>query len=200
MASKIIVDQLEKSGLTALTLPTGNATANQYIKNDGAGALSWATLPGGGKILQIVQGTVLTDTQSSTSASFVDMSPSLQVSITPSATTSKILLNFAVTVGLNLGWHAYFRILRGVTAVGIGVANGSRKQATMEVSTGSVAIPTNGAMTYLDSPATTSATIYKIQWATESAGTIYLNRSHTWTDSSNWSTCICTITAMEVGA
>ena len=61
MASKIIVDQLEKSGLTALTLPTGNATANQYIKNDGAGALSWATLPGSGKILQVI-GVTKTDT------------------------------------------------------------------------------------------------------------------------------------------
>ena len=50
MASKIIVDQLEKTGgaLTALTLPVANATANQYIKNDGAGALSWATLPASG--------------------------------------------------------------------------------------------------------------------------------------------------------
>ena len=43
MASKIIVDQLEKSGLTALTLPVANATANQHLKNDGAGALSWVT-------------------------------------------------------------------------------------------------------------------------------------------------------------
>ena len=46
MASKIIVDQLEKTGgtLTALTLPTGNASASQYLQNDGAGALSWATV------------------------------------------------------------------------------------------------------------------------------------------------------------
>jgi hypothetical protein len=49
MASKIIVDQLEKTGgaLTALTLPVANATANQYLKNDGAGALSWGTLVAG---------------------------------------------------------------------------------------------------------------------------------------------------------
>ena len=44
MASKIIVDQLEKTGgaLTALTLPTGNASASQFLQNDGAGALTWA--------------------------------------------------------------------------------------------------------------------------------------------------------------
>ena len=44
MASKIIVDQLEKTGgaLTALTLPTSNASASEFLQNDGAGALSWA--------------------------------------------------------------------------------------------------------------------------------------------------------------
>jgi len=49
MASKIIVDQLEKTGgaLTALTLPTGNASASQYLQNDGAGALSWASAAAG---------------------------------------------------------------------------------------------------------------------------------------------------------
>ena len=46
MASKIIVDQLQKTGgsTTALTLPTSNASASQYLQNDGAGALSWATV------------------------------------------------------------------------------------------------------------------------------------------------------------
>ena len=47
MASKIIVDQVQKSGLTALTLPTGNASASEFLQNDGAGALSWASAGGG---------------------------------------------------------------------------------------------------------------------------------------------------------
>jgi hypothetical protein len=49
MASKIIVDQLEKTGgaLTALTLPTGNASASEFLQNDGAGALSWAGVASG---------------------------------------------------------------------------------------------------------------------------------------------------------
>ena len=47
MASKIIVDQLEKTGgaLTALTLPVANATVGQYLKNDGAGVLGWVDPP-----------------------------------------------------------------------------------------------------------------------------------------------------------
>jgi len=49
MASKIIVDQLEKTGgsLTALTLPTSNASASEFLQNDGAGALSWASASAG---------------------------------------------------------------------------------------------------------------------------------------------------------
>ena len=49
MASKIIVDQIEKTGgsLTALTLPTSNASANEFLQNDGAGALSWASASAG---------------------------------------------------------------------------------------------------------------------------------------------------------
>tara|TARA_R110002167_G_scaffold356448_1_gene571253 strand:- start:342 stop:947 length:606 start_codon:yes stop_codon:yes gene_type:complete len=53
MASKIIVDQLEKSGLTTLTLPLANATANQIIENDGAGALSWVTPASAGNTVKV---------------------------------------------------------------------------------------------------------------------------------------------------
>ena len=47
MASKIIVDQLEKTGgtLTPLTLPVANATVGQYMKNDGSGVLGWVDPP-----------------------------------------------------------------------------------------------------------------------------------------------------------
>ena len=47
MASKIIVDQLEKTGstLTALTLPSVNATTGQYMQNDGYGVLGWVAAP-----------------------------------------------------------------------------------------------------------------------------------------------------------
>ena len=56
MASKIIVDQLEKTGgtLAALTLPSANATANQVLANDGAGALSWAAAGSAIKVACVV--------------------------------------------------------------------------------------------------------------------------------------------------
>ena len=47
MASKIIVDQLEKTGgtLTPLTLPSVDGTVGQYLKNDGSGGLGWVAPP-----------------------------------------------------------------------------------------------------------------------------------------------------------
>ena len=55
MASKIIVDQIEKTGgsLTALTLPTSNASASEFLQNDGAGALSWASASAGFNSVQV---------------------------------------------------------------------------------------------------------------------------------------------------
>tara|TARA_Y100000815_G_scaffold67686_1_gene56917 strand:+ start:88 stop:696 length:609 start_codon:yes stop_codon:yes gene_type:complete len=201
MASKIIVDQLEKTGgaLTALTLPVANATANQYIKNDGAGALSWATLPGGGKVLQALQPAAVTsNTLSTTSTAFVDIA-GLTVAITPSAVTSKILVLFNVMMGTTGGWHGHVRIVRDSTAIGVGDLYGSRKQSTSEASGGPISMGKPVPGIFLDSPSTTSATTYKLQWATESAGTIYLNRASTNTDNLNFGTFISTITVMEIG-
>lgn len=41
--SKIIVDQIQKSGGAALTLPSADGTAGQFIKTDGAGVLAFQT-------------------------------------------------------------------------------------------------------------------------------------------------------------
>ena len=88
MASKILVDQLEKSGLTALTLPLANATANQILKNDGAGALSWVA-DSAGLVLQVLQHELATGI-STTSTSYV--ASGLTVTITPASTASRFVL------------------------------------------------------------------------------------------------------------
>ena len=50
MVAKLVLDQLEKTGgsLNALTLPASNATANQYLQDNGSGVLSWSTVTAGG--------------------------------------------------------------------------------------------------------------------------------------------------------
>ena len=64
---------------------TGTASSSTFLRGDGAFAEA-----GGGKVLQVVQ-TLKTDTESVTGSSFADIS-GLNVAITPSASSSKVLI------------------------------------------------------------------------------------------------------------
>ena len=211
MASTIKVNTLDTQAGTDIALAvgknitgantqfkiTGGASGN-ILSTDGSGALTWGA-PSTAKISNLIQPTAITGaTASTTSATFVDIAD-LTVDITPSAATSKVLVFFSATIGANTGWHAHVRLMRDTTPIAIGDANGSRKQSTTETGhTAAIASPV--CMMYLDDPATTSTTTYKLQWATEATGTIYLNKSWTNTDNSNFGTFVSTITVMEVTA
>ena len=202
MASKIIVDQLEKTGgaLTALTLPVANATTNQYIKNDGAGALSWATLPGSGKILQVI-GVTKTDTFSHNTTSWVDITD-MTVSITPSAVSSKIYVTSSIACGQR-GYTSYMwiKLVRDSTDVFVGDAAGSRNQVTVSGGMGDdYSQMTQAAISYIDSPNTTSATTYKLQMKCQNTDAQYINRSYVDTDSAVYSRAASSIIVMEIGA
>jgi hypothetical protein len=60
MAAKLVLDQLEKTGgaLTALTLPVANATASQYLQNNGSGVLNWSTITAASTNVQRATGDV----------------------------------------------------------------------------------------------------------------------------------------------
>lgn len=52
--SKIVVDQIQKSGGVALTLPTTDGTSGQYMKTDGSGNLTF----GAGPVIDVISGLV----------------------------------------------------------------------------------------------------------------------------------------------
>ena len=74
-----------------LTLPVDDGTANQYLKTDGSGALSWATVTDKGKILQVVSANSDTNTQFTNQTSYADHT-NHTISITPTEAGSKIVL------------------------------------------------------------------------------------------------------------
>ena len=204
MASKIIVDQIQKTGgsTTALTLPTSNASASEFLQNDGSGALSWASAAAGGKILQVLQ-TVKTDTFTTTSTSFVDVT-GLSVSITPATTSSKILI-LVHAYGGNAGTssaNALTTLVRDSTEVFIGDAASNRIRSTTTIG------PTRSAtgygysmhISYLDSPSTTSSTTYKLQAKAADSGTFVLGRDGDDADQANEGRTPSSIIVMEVGA
>jgi len=170
----------EISGSTGVNKIQDNTIVNADINSSAAIAGSKLVMPTG-SVLQVVQGQN-TSTYSTTSSSFSDTG--LSASITPSATTSKILcvvseVGFIHGSGSSL--HTYCNLVRGSTVI-----NGTHAQGD-----GDSDMHYNASsQVFLDSPSTTSATTYKMQMKT-SSGTAYVN----WQASSGYKS---TITIMEI--
>ncbi len=136
------------------------------------------TINGNGQVpVQVLQ-TVKTDTFTTTSSSFTDVT-GLSVNITPTSASSKILVLYSTSIGAPSGQYSVgVRLVRDSTAIYLGDVRGSRTRASSwswsESSQYSL-IPVNGI--FLDSPATTSATTYKLQMISAYGVTVYLNRN-----------------------
>jgi hypothetical protein len=158
-----------------------------------------ATQQYSGRVLQVVS-TTKTDTFSTTSGSYVDVT-GFSVSITPTSATSKIYA--VVTLGFCCasGTRAAFQLVRGSTAVGIGDASGSRTTASSSGGVSSPATLESTSFSFLDSPSTTSATTYKVQIAfIDTSGTLYVNRTVNDEDAASRPRTASTITLMEIAA
>ena len=149
-----------------------------------------------GSVLQVVQSVKTNVFSTATTGSWVDIT-GVTVSITPKFATSKILVQFNVTFApADTGG---LRIVRGSTAIGVGDSlGGSTYQGTssgVAVTNGDKSAPISGM--YLDSPATTSATTYKIQlW--NYSGTSWVNRPVNGTNASYTGSSISQITVTEI--
>ena len=163
-----------------------------------SGVPSWAAAAGGGKIGQVVSANK-TDTSAIASATFADIT-GLTVDITPSATTSKVLVYVQTGGGSEAGYNCNYRMLRDAVVINAGDAAGDRSlgfahfHATGTNSFGSIC------GVFLDSPSTTSATTYKVQANCEGGVkelfTNYAGASDS--DSAAFGRTTSTITVMEV--
>jgi len=123
---------------------------------------------GGGKILQVKQG-ALNGTFSTTSTSFVNIG--LSEAITPSATTSKILVIAMLNMGSdNNGNRIIIRLVRtGDDNILVGNASGSRTRGSAQYAATDDGDQANFNLTHLDSPNTTSSTTYQVQCKVQSS-------------------------------
>jgi len=161
---------------------------------------AWATLgPTTSGVVQ-VKSTTKTDTFTMSSTTFADVT-GLSVSITPTSASNKVLVivnvngqGTASTAGM------YLRLLRGATSIAAGDAAGTRITVASMIGAGVFLGNTiSSTITFLDSPATTSATTYKIQIASQTgANTMYINRAENDTDDPARARAASTITVMEV--
>jgi hypothetical protein len=150
-----------------------------------------------GGILQVVS-TTKTNTFSTTSTSFTAVTD-LSVSITPSSSSSKILvlatIPFTRTSGSNVG---HLRLMRDSTAIFIGDSAGNRIRSSVGVEQSSLDSNTT-TLNFLDSPSTTSAIAYSIEVRSNDAITsVYVNRNSDDGDNTTNARYASSIILMEV--
>lgn len=156
--------------------------------------LSFAASVGG--VVQ-VKSTTKTDTFSTTSTSFADVT-GFSVSITPTSASNKVLVIVSAQIGSSAaGPITGLNLVRGSTSICIGDAAGSRTRGAADLRVDNSSSMGSMTISFLDSPATTSATTYKIQMQT-SSGTSYLNRSDLDLDLAGFVRTASTITVIEV--
>jgi len=150
----IVASDLDPAVITGQTALTSEpASTDEFLISD-AGVLKRldASLIGGGKVLQVVAGTHATEVSSSDS-SYV--TTNIDASITPSATSSKVLI-IANTSGRTTNGNANgnYTVKRGSTDLD-STGNGF---ARVRDSDGGIFV--NAPIVHLDSPSTTSSTTY----------------------------------------
>ena len=116
---------------------------------------------GGGKINQVVQGTILSSQFNTTSSSFVDTGVS--VSITPSATSSKILVSVTCSAlaiaTTSTNGRCVGKIYRDSTAIG---TDGFQLSKVRQDGSYNQEVGACASFQLLDTPSTTSAISYKL--------------------------------------
>jgi hypothetical protein len=191
----IVLGNTTITGLGVGGLPDGTINADDLA----SGAVTRAKMGYAGAVLQVLS-TTKTNTFTTTSGTFVDVT-GLNVSITPTSTSSKILILAMVTGHATVsGCFLNGAIARGGTALGLGDASGSQTRTMSQSNYGQ----DGGGMfsmhlNFLDSPNTTSATTYSVQVnsSAHSGSTVFINRSQQ--DSSDTrARGSSTITVMEI--
>ena len=185
-----------------LTFPSTAPQSDKALITDGSGNLSFGDA-GGGKIAQVVS-TTKTDTYTQSVSSGGDSSiiTGLTVDITPSATTSKILIFANLNISVDGSHGIGFQLFRDSTQIDLADASSSSKR----MSKGKVAnssggsYSTNLSTNHLDTPSTTSQITYgvKINHTSSSSKSMKVNRTHDDPGTAQYGRGTSTITAMEV--
>jgi hypothetical protein len=162
---------LQSSGGGQVTIqePT---TASNFTLDLPAVSGTFLTNKSTGTVLQVVS-TTKVDGFTTTSTSPVDIT-GLSVNITPSSATSKILVFAQIFGGGDAATALYLNLVRNSTALAQGTV-GTFFNSTVGSFLGSPNYYTAYPIVFLDSPATTLSTTYKIQTFAP-AGTVAINR------------------------
>jgi hypothetical protein len=186
-------------------MATPTALPATFVAGQVLTAAQQNALRGAFRVLQVVS-TAKTDTFTTTSATFTAVT-GLSATITPSSTSSKILIfamvNFSTSGSSNDS--ASVRLSGGNSTNFVGDANGANRvraalYSNNRLDWGVTHSILPGTIVYLDSPATTAATTYQVEARRNTAGTFVLNKVGTDSDISQFSVTPSSITVMEISA
>lgn len=145
-----------KGGTTDQVLKKASGTDMDFV---------WGTVSSTPRIGQVIQATTSTYTGTS-SSSYVDAT-GMTATITPTLSTSKVLVTMSFVAGVDgnpvtSGVGGQCQIVRGSTVIIDGIGD-IAWYITGPSNYSSALLSTHISFSYLDSPATTSATTYKMQ-------------------------------------
>ena len=153
---------------------------------------------GGGAIGQVLS-TIKTDTFTMSSSTFADVT-GLSVAITPASTASTILVMFNVNGSNNTAVDnsVNIRLLRDSTDIAQADAASNRTLTTATITALNTNVMGSAGMSFIDTPATMSEVIYKIQIAASNDGDAHINRSNADSDISSVGRATSSISVLEI--
>ena len=164
--------------LSDLSVSTGSASGGGTLSyNNSTGAFTFAPAVTAGRINQVIQSSTST-VVSLTATTLTDTG--LSATITPTATSSKVLIQtyaqFGVPEIASGGDDTFIHLVRGSTSIG-GAGNVDSSTFSMVNESGGKFESRYVNTLYLDSPSTTAATTYKLQFKNRnSSKQAYFNR------------------------
>ena len=188
-----------------IAAPDSNPASDRTLKlpSDGDGTIL-TTNSSVGKILQVQQ-THYSGRVSASIASGGEWAPSqLNCSITPSATTSKVLITAKVAMGINVNTRRIFMsCYRDSTQIAKADASGNNTlvmSSALDIRYDDVV--EDQFFQFLDTPNTTSATTYSFRFlhSQTATATLYINRAHSILDRVQDAFLTSNVTLQEVGA
>ncbi len=207
MSKVAITGNASGTGTFTIAAPNSNTDRTLILPDNAGTLLSSASAVAksqmyAGAVLQVVQ-TVKTDTFSTQSTSYVDIT-GLSCSITPSSSSSKILVLTNISIQSQNAHGGGMILLRNGTAINQADAASNRRRSSFSGhgftgdASGESMMQLAVIGTYLDSPNSTSSVTYKVQVVNNGTETQYINFQRDDSDNNDRTRCVSSITLMEI--
>ena len=148
------------------------AASGQLWTATSATASDFQAAASSAKVGQILQ-TVNTGTETAGVSTYTDITDFART-ITCTATSSKVLILVDMKFCIQSGYRGWYQLMRDTTAIYVSdamAATGGGTHSGNENMYGETIM-------YLDSPSSTSEISYNLEWKTQSAASMHLNRTH----------------------